>query len=167
MNEALIQVTIQTTIEEIIKNSNLFQFDIANLIISILAIGISIWSVYSTSKKSAQANYRKDLYDNMLRQLLQDKMPEIVNKSFDLKSETVNKIEVDKLEELIGKIRNKLLVFKYIDKVFYEKMEKTLVDLDEKIVIISTRSENFKEKHENILKDIDCLYKIIEKHLFK
>ncbi len=167
MNEELIRITIQTTIEEVIKKSNLLQFDFANFWISITAICISIWSVYFTLKKSSQANYYRDLYNNLLKDLLQDKLPQIINKSFNLNSKTVEQSGINEFEEFIGKFRSNLLVFKYINKKFYKKMEEILVSLDEKIVVISTRSENFQEKYEHILEDVNHLYKTVDKYLFK
>ena len=54
--EEIIQTTISTTMNEVIKNSNLLCFDWATLAISIIAIIISVWSVKNTFKASALAD---------------------------------------------------------------------------------------------------------------
>ena len=49
---------ISTTIKEVIKNSNLLFFDTVNLIFSVVAFIISIWSVTWTIHKNNNTNYK-------------------------------------------------------------------------------------------------------------
>ena len=55
--EEIIQTTISTTMNEVIKNSNLLCFDWATLAISIIAIIISVWSVIWTVHRNN--NFKK------------------------------------------------------------------------------------------------------------
>lgn len=71
--EEIIRTTIATTIEEIMKYSNLLCFDRATLILSVIAIMISIWSAIWTVRKNNKQNYNNSLYEDILKDDLQKK----------------------------------------------------------------------------------------------
>ena len=165
--EEIVQATIKTTIEEVIKNSNLFCFDWATLIISILAIIISIWSVIWTVRKNNKQSYNNILYEDILQEKLHKDMPLLINKSIDVVGRCVNQEGIDELEDFLAELREAILVFKYNNPQFYKSLDKIIVNIDEKIVIISTRNENFEERYEKLIEEIKKLYKCIEEKLFK
>lgn len=165
--EEVIRTTISTTIEEIIKYSNLFCFDWATLILSLIAVIISIWSVIWTVKKSNKQNYNNSLYEDILKEDLNKKMPILIHRSIDAKSKCVNDEEINELEEFLSELRESILVFKYINPDFYNKLDGIIVNIDENIVLISTRNENFEKRYAILMSEIKKLYKCIEKNLFK
>lgn len=165
--EEVIRTTISTTIEEIIKYSNLFCFDWATLILSLIAVIISIWSVIWTVKKSNKQNYNNSLYEDILKEDLNKKMPILIHRSIDAKSKCVNDEEINELEEFLSELRESILVFKYINPDFYNKLDGIIVNIDENIVLISTRNENFEKRYAILMSEIKKLYKCIEKKLFK
>lgn len=165
--EEVIRTTISTTIEEIIKYSNLFCFDWATLILSLIAVIISIWSVIWTVKKSNKQNYNNSLYQDILKEDLNKKMPILIHRSIDAKSKCVNDEEINELEEFLSELRESILVFKYINPDFYNKLDGIIVNIDENIVLISTRNENFEKRYAILMSEIKKLYKCIEKNLFK
>lgn len=161
--EEIIQTTITTTIEEIIKNSNLLCFDWATLIISILAIIISIWSVWKNNKQ----NYNNFLYEDILKNKLNKELPLLVHEAIDISTQKTNNEKISELEVFIGELRKNILIFKYQNPIFYEKLDLILIRLDEKIVVINSRSENFDKKYEEITDEIKKMYKCVEDNLFK
>ena len=165
--EEVIRTTISTTIEEIIKYSNLFCFDWATLVLSLIAVIISIWSVIWTVKKSNKQNYNNSLYQDILKEDLNKKMPILIHRSIDAKSKCVNDEEINELEEFLSELRESILVFKYINPDFYNKLDGIIVNIDENIVLISTRNENFEKRYAILMSEIKKLYKCIEKNLFK
>ena len=165
--EEIIRTTIATTIEEIMKYSNLLCFDRATLILSVIAIMISIWSAISTVRKNNKQNYNNSLYEDILKDDLQKKMPMLIHKSIDVKRKCVNDQEINEIEEFLSKLRESILVFKYIDSEFYRKLDEIIVNIDENIVLISTRNENFDKRYAMLMSEIKKLYKCIEKNLFK
>lgn len=165
--EEIIRTTIATTIEEIIQYSNLLCFDRATLILSVIAIIISIWSAIWTVRKNNKQNYNNSLYEDILKEELHKKMPKLIHKSIDVKSKCVNDQEINELEEFLSKLRESILVFKYINPDFYNKLDGIIVNIDENIVLISTRNENFEKRYAILMSEIKKLYKCIEKNLFK
>jgi hypothetical protein len=165
--EEIIRTTIATTIEEIMKYSNLLCFDRATLILSVIAIMISIWSAIWTVRKNNKQNYNNSLYEDILKDDLQKKMPMLIHKSIDVKRKCVNDQEINEIEEFLSKLRESILVFKYIDSEFYRKLDEIIVNIDENIVLISTRNENFDKRYAMLMSEIKKLYKCIEKNLFK
>ena len=165
--EEIIRTTIATTIEEIMKYSNLLCFDRATLILSVIAIMISIWSAIWTVRKNNKQNYNNSLYEDILKDDLQKKMPMLIHKSIDVKRKWVNDQEINEIEEFLSKLRESILVFKYIDSEFYRKLDEIIVNIDENIVLISTRNENFDKRYAMLMSEIKKLYKCIEKNLFK
>ena len=119
--EEIIRTTISTTIEEVIQNSNLFCFDIITLAVSIIAILISIWSVVWTVRKGSKQDYNNSLYEDVLQKNLNSVMPKLIHKSIDIKSKCVNEEEINKFETFINKLRENILVFKYINEQFEEQ----------------------------------------------
>lgn len=168
MNELAVMTpeTVRVLLEEVVKDSNQFNFNVLNLLIAIFALGVSIWTVYSTSKKTARGNYRKTLYDDLLKDKLQ-KLPQIIQKGFNAEGTSFNKKELDKFETLIGELRSNILIFEYIDKKLYKELDKITKDIDDKIVLIINKGERVQERYKEILKLVTKLYKIIEKRLFK
>ena len=165
--EEIIRTTIATTIEEIMKYSNLLCFDRATLILSVIAIMISIWSAIWTVRKNNKQNYNNSLYEDILKDDLQKKIPMLIHKSIDVKRKCVNDQEINEIEEFLSKLRESILVFKYIDSEFYRKLDEIIVNIDENIVLISTRNENFDKRYAMLMSEIKKLYKCIEKNLFK
>lgn len=165
--EEIIRTTITTTIEEIIQYSNLLCFDRATLILSVIAIIISIWSAIWTVKKNNKQNYNNSLYEDILKDDLNKKMPILIHKSIDIKRKCVNDKEINEIEEFLSELRESILVFKYINPNFYKKLDEIIVNIDENIVLISTRSEKFDKRYEILMSEIKKLYKCIEKNLFK
>lgn len=165
--EEIIRTTITTTIEEIIQYSNLLCFDRATLILSVIAIIISIWSAIWTVKKNNKQNYNNSLYEDILKDDLNKKMPILIHKSIDIKRKCVNDKEINEIEEFLSELRESILVFKYINPNFYKKLDEIIVNIDENIVLISTRSEKFNKRYEILMSEIKKLYKCIEKNLFK
>lgn len=165
--EEIIRTTITTTIEEIIQYSNLLCFDRATLILSVIAIIISIWSAIWTVKKNNKQNYNNSLYEDILKDDLNKKMPILIHKSINIKRKCVNDKEINEIEEFLSELRESILVFKYINPNFYKKLDEIIVNIDENIVLISTRSEKFDKRYEILMSEIKKLYKCIEKNLFK
>ena len=165
--EEIIRTTIATTIEEIIQYSNLLYFDIATLILSVIAIIISVWSAIWTVKKNNKQNYNNSLYEDILKDDLHKKMPMLIHKSIDVKRKCVNDQEINELEVFFSKLRESILVFKYINSDFYIKLDGIIVNIDENIVLITTRNENFDKRYGMLMSEIKKLYKCIEKNLFK
>jgi hypothetical protein len=165
--EEIIRTTIATTIEEIIQYSNLLCFDRSTLILSVIAIIISIWSAIWTVKKNNKQNYNNSLYEDILKDDLHKKMPMLIHKSIDVKRKCVNDQEINELEVFLSKLRESILVFKYINPEFYKKLDGIIVNIDENIVLISTRNENFDKRYGMLMSEIKKLYKCIEKNLFK
>lgn len=165
--EEIIRTTIATTIEEIVQYSNLLCFDRATLILSVIAIIISIWAAIWTVRKNNKQNYNNSLYEDILKDDLHKKMPMLIHKSIDVKRKCVNDQEINELEEFLSKLRESILVFKYINSEFYRKLDGIIVNIDENIVLISTRNENFDKRYAMLMSEIKKLYKCIEKNLFK
>jgi len=165
--EEVIRTTISTTIEEIIKYSNLFCFDWATLILSLIAVVISIWSVIWTVKKNNKQNYNNSLYEDILKEDLNKKMPILIHRSIDINRKCVDNEEINKVEEFLSTLRETILVFKYINADFYKELDEIIVNIDEIVVLISTRTENFDKRYESLIKEIKKLYQCIENNLFK
>lgn len=163
----VIQNTIKTTIEQVIINSKLLVFDWSTLILSVLAIIISIWSAIWTSKRVEKSNYKSKLYENILQEPLQVKIPELLQKSIDFNKKTVNDISINEFEEYIGEFRRKIIVFKYINKKFYEKLNDTIIKIDEVLVLMIARKENIEYKFEELYKLVENMYILSEKYLFR
>ena len=128
---------------------------------------ISIWSAIWTVRKNNKQNYNNSLYEDILKDDLQKKMPMLIHKSIDVKRKCVNDQEINEIEEFLSKLRESILVFKYIDSEFYRKLDEIIVNIDENIVLISTRNENFDKRYAMLMSEIKKLYKCIEKNLFK
>lgn len=165
--EEIIQTTIETTIEKVIQYSNLFCFDWATLILSGIAIIISIWSAIWTVHRNNKSSYKNNLYEEVLKKALQKELPSLMQRSIDINSKTTNDIEINKFEEFLMCLRKDILVFKYTDNKFFEKIEKTILKIDDNVVLISTRKENFEKRYAELVKEIKKLYKYTEKYLFK
>lgn len=165
--EEILRTTITTTIEEIIKNSNLLCFDWATLIISILAIIISIWSAVWTVWKNNKQNYNNFLYEDILKKKLHKELPSLIHDAINISTKKADNTKISKLEKCIGELRKDILIFKYQKPIFYEKLDSILIKLDEQIVVINSRTENFDKKYEEITAEIKKMYKCIEDNLFK
>lgn len=165
--EEIIQKTITTTINEVIKNSNLFCFDWATLAISIIAIIISIWSAIWTVNKNNKSSYKNNVYEDALKDPLHLELPKLVQRSIDYKNKKVNDEEIDKFQDFLIELRNKILVFKYMDENFYKEIDNIIIKIDDNIVLITNKKENFENRYEELVKQIKALYKCIEKYLFK
>lgn len=165
--EEIIQTTIQATMQEISNYSNMSAFDWITHILSIVAIISSIACVIWTVKKGNKQTYNTSLYDDILKDDLNKTLPLLIHKSVDCSNKKVNQKEVEKLESFLLKLREKILVFKYIDLKFYEKLEKNIIDIDEKVVLISSRKEGFDRLYKELSEKVRSLYKTIEKNLFK
>ena len=150
-----------------IKNSNLLCFDWATLIISILAIIISIWSAVWTVLKNNKQNYNNFLYEDILKKKLNKELPSLIHEAINISTKKTDNEKITKLEDLIGELRKDILIFKYQKTSFYERLDSILIKLDEQIVLINSRSENFDKKYEEITEEIKKMYKCIEDNLFK
>ena len=95
--QAIIETTVKTTIEEIIKNANLLIYDRIALAVSILAIVVSIVVAILTARRTERSNYRNNYYENILLEPLQKKLPLLLHKAID--KQNINKKEADKLEK--------------------------------------------------------------------
>lgn len=124
--EEIIQTTISTTMNEVIKNSNLLCFDWATLAISIIAIIISVWSVIWTVHRNNKSSYKNNVYEDILKNALHIKLPMYMQKSINLRNRTVNNNEIGKFQDFLLDLRGKILVFKYMDEKFYKKLIKLL-----------------------------------------
>lgn len=158
---------ISTTIKEVIKNSNLLFFDTVNLIFSVVAFIISIWSVTWTIHKNNNTNYKNNLYEDILKKPLHKELPMHIHKSFNINSKVTNDDEINKFEDFLMSLRKDILIFKYIDNNFYKKMEATIIKIDENIVLINAKKGEFDLKYNNIIKATKKLYKYTKKYLFK
>lgn len=161
MSEETIKVLIQTTINSTIENANLLIYDRCATIISVLAIVISIWAVFRNELKQ----YNNKFYDKILGSELQEQLPLLLNNALDLENKRVNEESFSKLEEFIGELRKKILVFKYNNEKFYNSINKALIDIDEKMIIMTNRSENFQIKYLDLLKSIKKLYRVCKKYI--
>ncbi len=165
--EEIIRTTISATINEVIKNSNLFCFDWATLIISIIAIIISIWSAIWTVNKNNKSSYKNNIYEDILKNSLHIELPKHMQKSIDYKTKTVNDEEIDNFQDFLIELRNRILIFKYMDDKFYKKIDDIIIKIDDNIVLIINKKENFNDRYDELLKDIKDLYRCVEKYLFK
>ena len=165
--EEIIRTTITTTINEVIEHSNLFCFDWATLVLSIIAIIISIWSVIWTVNRTNKYSYKNNLYDDVLKVQLHKELPSFIQRSIDLNSKSINDEEIDKFQEFLGKLRVDLLVFKYMDNKFYEEIDNIILKIEDNIVLIVNKKENFDKRYEELVCQVKKLYKCVEKYLFK
>lgn len=165
--EEIIQDTISTTINEVIKNSNLLCFDWATLAISIIAIIISVWSAIWTVHRNNKSNYKNNVYEDVLQEALHVKLPMYMQKSIDFKNKTVNDNEIGKFQDFLIDLREKILVFKYMDEDFYKEIDKIIIKIDDNIVLINNKQDNFENIYNELVDQIKELYKCIEKYLFK
>ena len=165
--EEIIQTTISTTIEEIVKQSNLLYFDKATMILSIIALVISVWSVIWTARKNNRSSFKNNLYDDILKEALHINLPKLVQRSIDYGNKKVNDNEIDKLQDLLMELRSKILVFTYINEKFYNEIDSIIIKIDETIVLMINKKENFERKYEELMGHIKALYKCVEKYLFK
>lgn len=163
MNETseIIRMAVETSIEKTIENSNLLFFDNVTLILSILAIIISIWSIL----KDETSQFKSKFYDNILLEPLQKELPQLLNEAINLERACINDVACSELEEYIGKLRKKILVFKYENYKFYEKIDKLLVKIDNQLVLMSNRNENFMEKYAELLQLVKELYRKIKRYI--
>ena len=81
--EEIIQTTISTTINEVIEHSNLLGFDWATLVLSVIALMVSIWSVVWTVRKNNESSYKNNLYKDILKKPLHEELPSCIQKSID------------------------------------------------------------------------------------
>ncbi len=165
--EEIIQATISTTINEVIKNSNLLCFDWATLAISIIAIIISVWSAIWTVHRNNKSNYKNNVYEDVLQEAFHVKLPMYMQKSIDFKNKTVNDNEIGKFQDFLIDLREKILVFKYMDEDFYKEIDKIIIKIDDNIVLINNKQDNFENIYNELVDQIKELYKCIEKYLFK
>lgn len=165
--EEIIQTTIRTTINEVIEHSNLFCFDWATLVLSVIAIIISIWSVVWTVNRTNKSSYKNNLYDDILKEQLHKELPNFIQKSIDLNSKSIDEMEIDKFQEFLSKLRVNLLVFKYMDNKFYEEIDDIILKIEDNIVLIINKKENFDKRYEELVCQVKKLYKCVEKYLFK
>ena len=165
--EEIIQATISTTINEVIKNSNLLCFDWATLAISIIAIIISVWSAIWTVHRNNKSNYKNNVYEDVLQEAFHVKLPMYMQKSIDFKNKTVNDNEIGKFQDFLIDLREKILVFKYMDEKFYKEIDKIIIKIDDNIVLINNKQDNFENIYNELVDQIKELYKCIEKYLFK
>ena len=141
--EEIIQTTISTTMNEVIKNSNLLCFDWATLAISIIAIIISVWSVIWTVHRNNKSSYKNNVYEDILKNALHIKLPMYMQKSINLRNRTVNNNEIGKFQDFLLDLRGKILVFKYMDEKFYKEIDKIIIKIDDNIVLINNKQDNF------------------------
>lgn len=165
--EEIIQTTISTTMDEVIKNSNLLCFDWATLVISIIAIIISIWSAIWTVRKNNKSNYKNNVYEDILKDSLHIELPQFMQKSIDYTNKRVNDEEIDKFQDFLMELRSKILVFKYMDEKIYKEIDDAIIKIDDNIVLITNKQENFEKRYEELVKQIKLLYKNIEEYLYK
>ncbi len=165
--EEIIQTTISTTMNEVIKNSNLLCFDWATLAISIIAIIISVWSVIWTVHRNNKSSYKNNVYEDILKNALHIKLPMYMQKSINLRNRTVNNNEIGKFQDFLLDLRGKILVFKYMDEKFYKEIDKIIIKIDDNIVLINNKQDNFENIYKDLVDQIKELYKCIEKYLFK
>lgn len=165
--EEIIQTTISTTMNEVIKNSNLLCFDWATLAISIIAIIISVWSVIWTVHRNNKSSYKNNVYEDILKNALHIKLPMYMQKSINLSNRTVNNNEIGKFQDFLLDLRGKILVFKYMDEKFYKEIDKIIIKIDDNIVLINNKQDNFENIYKDLVDQIKELYKCIEKYLFK
>ena len=165
--EEIIQATISTTINEVIKNSNLLCFDWATLAISIIAIIISVWSAIWTVHRNNKSNYKNNVYEDVLQEAFHVKLPMYMQKSIDFKNKTVKDNEIGKFQDFLIDLREKILVFKYMDEDFYKEIDKIIIKIDDNIVLINNKQDNFENIYNELVDQIKELYKCIEKYLFK
>lgn len=165
--EEIIQTTISTTMNEVIKNSNLLCFDWATLAISIIAIIISVWSVIWTVHRNNKSSYKNNVYEDILKNALHIKLPMHMQKSINLRNRTVNNNEIGKFQDFLLDLRGKILVFKYMDEKFYKEIDKIIIKIDDNIVLINNKQDNFENIYKDLVDQIKELYKCIEKYLFK
>lgn len=165
--EEIIQTTISTTINEVIEHSNLLGFDWATLVLSVIALMVSIWSVVWTVRKNNESSYKNNLYQDILKKPLHEELPSCIQKSIDLNNKSIDDLEIDKFQDFLMDLRIKILVFKYTDNEFYEEMENNIVKIDEYIVLISNRKENFEKRYEELILVVKNLYKCVEQHFYK
>jgi hypothetical protein len=169
MNEELnniVEIAIRTGIESS-KSGN---FDIMNLgiaiiaiVISIIAIFISIWTV----KRGEKKNYNNKYYDSILSEFLESKLPILMNNTIDRKSRTISDEDYEILDEELERFREKILVFQYINNEFYTRLDANIIELDEKLITISGKSEYFDRTYEAINKILVKIYKDVEEFLLK
>lgn len=165
--EEIIQNTISTTIKDVIQTSNLLFFDTTNMILSTIALLISIWSVIWSIKKSNTANYKNNIYEDILKKALHKELPTHIHKSIDINGKSINNYEISKFENFLMKLRKNILIFKYIDNKFYKKIDQTIIEIDDSIVLISTKKDEFDEKYDKLIKATKRLYKYTKKYLYK
>lgn len=165
--EDIIQTTISTTIEEIIKNSNLFYFNWTTLTISIIAIIISIWSVIWTVNKNNKSSYKNNVYEDILKNPLHKELPSFIQKVINVETRKINENEIDKFQEFLMGLRKEILFFKYMDNKFYNEIDSIIMQIDDNIVLMINKKENFDYRYEELIKQVKRLYKCVEKYLFK
>lgn len=157
----VIREVIETTINSTIENANLLVFDKFSLGISIIAIVISIWTVF----RNESIQFKNKFYDKILQNPLQDDLPKLINEAINVERSDINEESCTKLEEYIGEFRQRILVFKYNDERFYRKIDKVLVDIDEQLVVMVNRNKNFSKKYSEFLNLVKKLYKLSKKYI--
>lgn len=165
--EEIIHETISTTMNEVIKKSNLFCFDWATLVISIAAIVISIWSAIWTVHKNNKASYKNNVYEDILKEALHIELPKLMQRSIDDKNKKVNDEEIGKFQDFLIELRSRILIFKYMDEKFYKEIDDIIKKVDDNIVLIINKQEDFESRYKELVKQIKILYKYVGGYLFK
>lgn len=136
--------------------------DIWTLIVAIVAVIISIWSV----KRNEKVNYRTKIFEVVFKELF-EKFPLLVNNAIDEHSYTINEDACDIVEDTIGKYRERILVLKYSDNDYYMKIDKQLIKMDEKLTLLAgyRNFTFFNNYYAAFLKEVKKLYKIVRKYI--
>lgn len=168
MNEELnniVEIAIRTGIE----SSKTGSMDLINsifaavsVIISIIAIAVSIWAV----KRGEKKNYYTNCYNKLLADFFEVQLPKMIKNTIDSNSKIVNDDNYKILDKSIEEFRATILVFKYINNDFYTSMDKNIIELDEKLTnICTTKKEYFENTYNSINKILTQMYEDIRTFL--
>lgn len=165
--EEIIRTTISTTINEIIKNSNLLYYDISTLVISIVALIISIWSAIWTARQNNKLSFKNHVYEDLLKKPLQVDLPKFVQKSIDYTNKKIDDEIIDEFQDFLMNFREQILLFKFTNERFYKKIDNIIIKIDDNIVLITNKQENFEVRYNELVKQVKELYRCVEKYLYK
>lgn len=137
-----------------------------DLLLSILAIIISVSTAYVQYKESRkltttnlEATFYKDLYfDYLLKKIPMARQ--------EIRYNEQKILDVDTLVDVLNKMRQDSLFFKYKDKSFYEQLKRHLQGLEDFLVGTSEQiydMDDFATVHNNINRMIEEIYDCIMK----
>lgn len=132
--------------------------------LSLIAIGISIYSVIETNKcseKINKINLKAELFRAIFWKILFEDYLPLFNQ---LVEWNITEKEIDKMEEFIMELKRKLDIYKFTNKEFYNRVFDKLKFLDDCIVMLPNNEKDISNKKKNqILKSMEEIYQLFMK----